>query len=204
VWPILLSDPAIENLPAPLRRPNVVACVGRLNRTKGQDVLIRALPTLIEQLPQIEVEFIGEGPERDRYQALADELEVGANCRFIGLKPHDEVMHHMATSMLVVVPSRIDALGLVNIEALAVGTPVVGSSVGGIVEVISDQVNGYLVPPDDPIDLSEKILELLKNPRKWHQFSQEARQTFLTHFELRNNVIGQANWYENLVTTASN
>lgn len=175
---------------------NKLVCVGRMHPTKGQDTLIRAVAILKHLLPDITIEFIGDGPFKERCQQLAHDLGVGDVCIFEGDIRHDEVLERMALATASVVPSRSEGFGLVNIESLAVGTPVVASRVGGIVEVIRDGVDGFLVPPDDPDALAEKLHLLLSNPQLRSTMSRNARERFLTTFEQSKVVKEHADWFE--------
>lgn len=200
LWPLLLADPqAGAQWSQSTRDAYRLLCPGRLIRMKGQDVLIRALPSLAERFAQVRVDFVGSGPEQQAYEALARECGVAERCAFVGQVPHEEVLARMAGVALVVVPSRAEALGLVNIESLAAGTPVVASRVGGIVDTICDGVDGLLVPPDDPAALAEAIGRLLGDPGQRRQMSHAARQAFLDRFELEKNIDRQVEWYEQLV-----
>jgi len=178
---------------------NKVVCVGRLHPTKGQDTLIRAVAILKNVLPNITIEFIGDGPSKESCLQLARDLGVEDACSFEGDIRHDEVLKRMALATATVVPSRSEGFGLVNIESLAVGTPVVASCVGGIVEVIRDGVDGFLVPPDNPDALAERLLLLLSNPDLRRTMSRNARERFLTTFEQSKVVKEQADWFETVV-----
>ena len=103
-------------------------------------------------------------------------------------------MKRMALATATVVPSRSEGFGLVNIESLAVGTPVVASSVGGIVEVIRDGIDGFLVPPDNPELLAERLHLLLSNSELRSTMSRNARERFLTTFEQSKVIKEQADW----------
>jgi glycosyltransferase involved in cell wall biosynthesis len=105
----------------------------------------------------------------------------------------------MAESALTVVPSRSEAFGLVVIESMAVGTPAVASAVGGIPEIIRDGVDGFLVPPDDPAALADKIGLLLSNAELRHKMGLNARERFLSRFEQSRVVKEQADWLEQIV-----
>ncbi|MFO7323659.1 MAG: glycosyltransferase family 4 protein, partial [Chloroflexota bacterium] len=129
----------------------------------------------------------------------AQQLGVVDRCTFVGKVPHDEVLARMAASTVCVVPSRSEAFGLVNIEAMAVGTPVVTSRVGGIVEIVREGQDGFLVPPDDPQALANRLYLILSDPALRAQMGQNARQHFLDRFEQRANIVKQADWFEALV-----
>ncbi len=194
-----LADP-LPGLPAtpPNNQPTAI-CVARLAPMKGQDTLIRAVALLQEDFPALRVEFVGDGPQRQAYQHLARQLGVADRCTFTGIVPHREVLTRMAAATVCVMPTRSEAFGLVNIEALAVGTPVIASCVGGIPEIIRDGQEGFLVPPDDPRALADRLRIILSDPVLRARMSQNARQRFLDHFELRTAIAREADWFEALV-----
>ncbi|MDB6121299.1 MAG: hypothetical protein JWQ71_292 [Pedosphaera sp.] len=196
-----LADPMREScfLYAPPRDGKLI-CVGRLFPSKGQDVLIRALAILKTQVPFIHVDFVGEGPSLAAFQQLARDLDVDKQCTFVGRLDHGEVLKKMAASAATVVPSRNEAFGLVNIESMAMGTPVVASRVGGIIEIVRDGVDGFLVAQDDPKILAEKLSALLLEPGLRQQMSLNARERFLSTFEQQRLVQEQADWQESIVS----
>ena len=195
-----LADPMIESQRTASPMNGKLICVGRLFPSKGQDVLIRALAILKSKLDAVRVEFVGEGPSLGAYQKLARELGVESECVFAGRVEHGEVLKKMAASVATVVPSRSEAFGLVNIESMAMGTPVVASAVGGIVEIVRDGMDGFLVPPDDPPALALKLLTLLSNSELRQKMSRQARERFLAVFEQLRSVREQADWHEALVS----
>lgn len=172
-----------------------IVCVGRLHPSKGQDVLLRALALLPERVRLV---LVGDGPSADDYRALAARLGVAARCTFAGLAPMDRVLSYMADAALTVVPSRDEAYGLVNIESLSVGTPVVASAVGGITEIVRHGVEGMLVPPDDPPALARAIHDVLCTPGVRDGMAAAARRGFLDRFEQRAVAERQAEWLESL------
>jgi len=184
-----LSLPCL--IPEPLARnsgenQDKLVCVGRLYRSKGQATLIRAAKRIRESAPNTTIEFIGDGPERQNYEALAATLGVADCCRFVGALPFSEVLIRMASATVSVTTSRNEALGMVSVEAQSVGTPVVASAVDGIIEVVIDGETGFLAQPDDPDDFAEKILALLKNPEMRSRFGMRAREHFEATFSNKN------------------
>jgi len=193
-----LADPLEDvDLPQDAKKQKLI-CVGRLHPSKGQDVMLRAMVLLRQVLPDAYIEFIGDGPCRASYIQLAHDLGVEDRCIFGGSINHHEVLTRMASSVVTVVPSRSEAFGLVNIESLAVGTPVIASSVDGIVEIIRDGMDGFLVPPEDPGALAKRIETLLSNPELRQAMSANAREHFLSQFEQKKIVEQQAEWLESL------
>lgn len=183
---------------------NLLVCVSRFMPSKGQDVLVQAVAYLKEKNPRLRVEFIGKVHREDKFaskvQDLALKLEVAANCFFIGAIPHNEVLEHMARAWITIFPTRSEAFGLVNIESMSVGTPVIASRVGGIPEVIRDGVDGILVPPDDPKAIAEAVQRLLADDDLHKQMSNSCHQRFLEVFDRRKVIAVQADWFINLAS----
>ena len=152
VWPYALPDPRVES-----RNDRFgYFCAARMHPSKGLDILQVAARQVAEP-----VTIVGEGTEA-----------IGGR----GLTPWSEVVKLMAEARAVIVPSRSEAFGLVAIEAMSVGTPVIASAVGGLPEIIRDGVDGFLVPPDDPDALAVAMERVSPGMGK------AARQRFLDSF----------------------
>ena len=136
-------------------RTTTVAFAGNLMRHKGADVLLRALARIPDDIAWAAT-FAGDGPERSHVQALAAELGVADRIRWLGEVDHETIANLFRKAAVVAVPSRRDAFGLVALEALACGTPVVVSDVGGL-GAIPTPTCGSVVPPDDPAELAERL-----------------------------------------------
>jgi len=122
---------------------------GHLVRRKANDVVLRALAAAADTGVAFEHTIAGEGPERADLEALAAELGIGDRVRFIGAYHHDDLPELMWGSDLFLLPSWDEAFGVVYLEALASGVPVVAASDGGAVDIVDDDVDGFLVPPRD-------------------------------------------------------
>lgn len=192
-----LEDP-FERLAAPAAAHQHlrVACPGRLHYSKGQDVLIRALPHLAGRFPGLEVRFLGDGSERQKLGELAQQLGVAGACRFVGAVPHEQVLAELSRAMVTVVPSRSESMGLVNIESLSVGTPVVASKVGGIPEIVRDGLDGFLVEADDPLAVQTRLGQLLSNTDLCARMGRSGRARFLALFEVGERARQYADWLE--------
>lgn len=176
----LRANPELNRVPA---NGMDVVCVGRLHPMKGQDVLIRAFAAVHERYPEARLSLIGDGPYRSQLERLASQLGLGLICSFLGNLPHERVMEETASARVVVLPTISDAMPIVVIEAMALSKPVVASAVGGIPEILRDGVEGFLVPPDQPDVLAEKIQFLLENPAEAVGLGSRGRKTFTERFE---------------------
>lgn len=135
--------PDVEQAVPARRTGPVVGTVGRLDRQKGYDVLVQALP----QLPEVTAVVIGEGEERPQLVAMAQRLGVAKRLELPGWS--DEPRRELAAFDVFVLPSRFEGLPLSVIEAMLAGLPVVATDVGSVAEAVVDGSTGMLVPPDD-------------------------------------------------------
>lgn len=173
-------------LPNPGERRSGVLFVGRMTPHKGIDVLIRALP------PDARLTIVGsEGhdprpPERD-YPSLLRSLAAGRRVRFLGAVDDEELAWRLRTAAVLVIPSVertcygrpivvSELLGLVALEAMASGTPVIASRLGGLPEIVEDGVTGYLVPPGDVSTLHERLVQVLADPAAAARLGSNARE----------------------------
>lgn len=138
-------------------RPLLVT-IGRLTPVKGVDVALRALAAV----PDAGLVIVGEGEQRGELQAQA--APYGSRVLFAGSQPHDRALRYLRAADVFVLSSHTEGLSHVLLEALAVGTPAVVTAVGGNPEIVTDDVNGLLVPPDAPADLAAAINHLLAAP----------------------------------------
>ncbi len=176
----------------------MILFVGRIQPLKGIDTLIRALalikqrdPTLAQTLcvciiggsatPDSELERL----EVERLNALRASLDIQNLVAFSGAKEQDILIYYYSAAEMVVMPSHYESFGMVAIEAMACGTPVIASDVGGLSFSIESGFNGYLVPGQNPEALANKILLLLKYPRLREQLSDQA-QAWVRRFSWSN------------------
>jgi glycosyltransferase involved in cell wall biosynthesis len=126
---------------------------GRLVPQKSLDVALRALA----QVEGVSLVLVGEGGELAGMQALADELGLGGRARFVGARPRATVFELLAAADAALLSSSWENFPHMVVEALAVGTPVISTDVGGVGEVVRDGVNGLLVPIGDVDALAAAI-----------------------------------------------
>jgi len=163
--------------------------VGRLVPIKGVHVLIEAFPEILRRHPDVRLVITGssffEGAARTDYerQLVALAQPVASNIVFTGFLPHETLKYLYSAVDIVVMPSVWqEPLGLVMLEAMASGTLLVGSSVGGVPEVIDDGRNGLLVPAGDAGQLARAVCAALEDPASMRRMAQAGRDTIVEKF----------------------
>jgi D-inositol-3-phosphate glycosyltransferase len=158
----------------------VLLAVGRMEPLKGFDILIRALAQTTMLRPPMLLIVGGDeqaAAEFDRLRGVADEVGVTERVRFVGAVPHEQLATYYNAADVVVVPSFYESFGLVALEAMASGVPVVASRVGGLTTTIGDGRTGYLIPWRCPEPFAEKIDLLLRNEGLRRALGSAARQS---------------------------
>ena len=168
--------------PANENRNNTILYVGSLIERKGVKYLLSAMPELFRSFPHYRLVLVGEGPQYPMLRRLVNSLGIAEKVTFLGFQPQDQVRTWMQQARLLILPSLEEAQGVVLLEALACGTPVIASQVDGIPEVITPDV-GILVPPANSIALFEAIRSILRSPRRWVDMSHRARERAVKYYD---------------------
>lgn len=166
----------------------VILAVGRLVPKKGFDVLIRALPPVVERYPQTRLVIAGDGADKGRLIEEAQRHRVLDDITFLGRVAWDRMPDLLASADLFVLPSvrdekgNVDGLPTVLLEAMSTGLPVIASQIGGVELVIKSGENGILVPPGNQAALTAALLTLLANETKRRAMGQAARRAVEIQF----------------------
>jgi glycosyltransferase involved in cell wall biosynthesis len=175
----------------------VVGNVGRLALQKGQRHLILAMPLLLERVPRAHAVIAGSGDLEDYLRDLA--LEVGVADRVHVLGPRRDVPALMHAIDVFAMPSIWEGFGLVLLEAMAAGRPVVASRVATIPEVVADGETGVLVPPGDPVALAEALAELAHDSERARSLGEAGRERLRKRFSIEKMVGDTEMLYRELV-----
>jgi glycosyltransferase involved in cell wall biosynthesis len=159
--------------------PPTILSVGNLIPIKGHALLVRALARILQSNPNCSLEIIGDGPELPHLSALADNLGIESNVRFLGAQSREAVASAMKRCTVFALPSRYEGLGCVYLEAMACAKPAIGCRGQGIEEIIEHGKNGLLVQPDDADELSMALTTLLTNREYRLRLGLAARDTIL-------------------------
>ncbi len=150
--------------------------VGRIEPLKAVDTILEALHVLRERTPELlqKLHFmiVGGDPlsksdhEMNRLQALSIKLGIDPLVSFVGAKEQSELPRYYAAATAVIMPSDYESFGMVALEAMSSGTPVIASQVGGLQFLVRDQETGFHIPAREPISLADCIIQLMRDPSR--------------------------------------
>lgn len=147
------------------KQPHSILYLGRIDKRKGIDFLIRSMPLVREQIPDVQLAVCGTGACLEKMKRLVSRLGLQQNVTFYGFVPDEELNERYNLAQCVVVPSVFEGFGITVIEALAAGTRVVGTDSDGIREILQGGDYGRLVPYGDTHALAKAIAGELRSPQ---------------------------------------
>ncbi len=182
-----LFRPSGSRLPEDL----TILFVGRIERRKGVETLIEALPSILRRLPNVRLRLVGSdhrsGPgglsmTRHLKRRLKELGIPESSVQFVGPVDRTTLPAWYGSAAVVVVPSRYENFPYTCLEAMACGTALVASDVGGIPEIVTHGMDGILVPPDQPYAMAAAIADLLASPSRRRELGGQARNTVAERF----------------------
>lgn len=189
----MATDASVSVLPMPVdverfrlttdgapRSRDSLLFVGRLSRQKGTALALQALAQLP---PHVLLDVVGDGPERDSLQRQAASLGIASRVRWHGALPASELPERYREAAAVVIPSHEEGLGLVAVEAVLCGAPVVAFASGGLVDALDDGRSGTLVPPGDVPALAAALASILESPHAARARAVEGRANALARHD---------------------
>lgn len=160
-----------------------VAFVGRFTEGKGIDELLRATALLNSQGLKIELRLAGAG-ELERWSRAAHSYGVSDQVRFVGWLQGDEKLRFYRDAALFCMPSHFEAFGISTLEAMLMGRPVIGTQVGGFLDLVEEGVTGYLVRCGEVEALAERIRHLVQRPDIAHAMGQAAVSRAMSRYSV--------------------
>lgn len=179
---------------------NRVVVPRRLFEKNGVEYFVRAMPALRRRL-DVEALIVGDGPERSRLEALARDLDVAEHVRFLGARANDEMPAILREADVVVIPSLMEATSVAALEAMSCGLPVAASRVGGLPEIVDEEV-GTLFEPANPDDLATRVADLLQRPDRGVA-GEKGRARVVAHWSLERLAERHVEVYETLLQRRS-
>ena len=162
---------------------SIIGTIARFTPDKGHDVLLYALFDILKQKPNVQLVFVGDGKERYKIQDIVERLGLSENVIFVKSQINT-VSVFAAMDVFMFAPRRKEGLGLVLLEAMASGRPVVATNVGGVGTIVQDGINGFLVGPSKPELLVEPTIRLLKDKELYKKMSQAGRECVVQKFSI--------------------
>ena len=199
------SDEAKEYICIPPCK-HVLLFVGRIEPLKGIDILIEAISILRQQGLHVCLSVIGGEVEGNpvtangeiaRLHSLREQYGLTDMITFLGSRDQDKLPYYYSAADAVVLPSHYESFGMVALEAMACGTPVVASQVGGLAYLIQDGITGYTVPVDDPHELANRLKDLIINDELRKRMAVQAA-TFAGQYSWEKIAVRIVNEYQSL------
>lgn len=171
----VLVNPApdpIDSEPETLE-PGTFVFVGRLTEQKALSVALEAM----RGVPAARLLIVGDGPERESLERESESLGLTSRVAFAGALPRRDALRRVAGARAAVLSSAWENLPHAAVEALSVGVPVVATAVGGVPEVVHDDVNGLLVPPNDPVAFANALRRMLEDDELHARLAAASRES---------------------------
>ncbi len=172
-----------------LLQENVILTVSRIEPVKAIEVLINSMSLIAKEIPDVKLKIVGLISNQKYFNNLKN-LISKLNCEklieFVGPIPHDQLPKWYNNSKIFVLTSLTEAASNVTMEAMSCGKPVIVTRVGGMPNLIEDQLNGFLVKPNNPQLVAKKVIELLKDNSLRARIGKEARNTISNEFKQSN------------------
>jgi phosphatidylinositol alpha-1,6-mannosyltransferase len=169
-------DDQFARAPRRPRRGPVVLSVARMYPRKRLGDLLRAGVALKDRIPNAQIRIVGRGPEWDSLGRLHRDLGLGESVRLLGDVSREQLAEEYVNADLFCLPSVQEGFGIVFLEAMAAGLPVVACRAAAIPEVVADGTTGVLTPPQDPAALAKTLEDLLRNPGRAARLGAEGRR----------------------------
>lgn len=176
-----------------------LAIVGRLDTIKGHHLAIEAISAAEDMLPDLHLQIIGTGPCEALLRALAETRGIAHKIHFLGFRRN--VYDYIAHCHILLIPSLHEGLPYTLLEAMALGTPIIASQVGGLAEVLSNEETALLVPPGDIFFLTQSIIRLHNDPALRCRLGSNAQRLQKTHFSIEKMAAYYLDIYRNLLKT---
>lgn len=172
----------------------VIGAVARLSPIKGLDLLLKAVPALLKEFPDLQALLVGDGPAREDLVRLAYELKIADR---VAICPSvEDTRVPLALLQAFAAPAWREGFGLAIVEAMAAGVPVVASDAGGPGEIIEHGESGLLIRPGDVAGLEDGLRSLLKDPNARRRMTEQARQRAQERYDLERVVTQVEEVYE--------
>ena len=175
----------------------LIAAVGRLVWQKGFEYLIKAIPDVVENFSNVMFLIVGDGPLKDRLKALGSRLKVNNHLIFTGFRK--DIKDVLSATDALVIPSLLEGFPMITLEAMAMSKPIIATRIAGIIEQIIDGESGILIPPKNPVALSQAIRHVLSDHEQMEKLKLNARRRVKKHFSAEKMLLETEKIYQSLL-----
>ena len=194
-----IEDCLPYSLPENVLNGKRIISISNLKKTKGIDLNLGAISSLVRKYPDLEYYVVGDGEERNSLENFKDELNLEDNVFFLGRLDHNQAMQKLAEADIFCLPSWQEGFGVAYIEAMSMGKPVIGVQGEGISDVINHGQNGLLVKPKDVDEVIGALETLLSDPAQAKSLGDAGRKTVLEGYTWLQNAGKTIEIYEHLL-----
>jgi glycosyltransferase involved in cell wall biosynthesis len=180
-------------------QPPKLLMIGRLSLEKGFDIAFYAIHQLIKKYPELRLTLVGGGPQFGALHALKIQLGLERNITMTDFVPPNKIYTHIDESTLILMPSHYESFGLVAIEAMMRGRPVIANKVGGLTETIRHNETGLLLEPNTPENWAKAIDDLLRHPARIHAMGDQAEKNISSLFAIEKTTDQYLNLYQEIM-----
>ena len=185
-----------------LKNKKIILCVSALIKRKGNQNIIKALPMVIDKIPESTFVMIGRGAYKQKLENLSNELGLEKNVMILDkFFSNDELAIFYSICDVFVLMSWLEAFGIVYTEAAQMGKPIIGSRKWGAGDIILDGKTGYLVNPEDTLDLADKLTILLTNKNLRENMGKKGKENVMTNFLWEHNVKNLIRTYNEVIAS---
>ena len=185
------------------KNSRIILSVGRLIKRKGYGYLLRAIPEILIDFPESVFVIVGKGPEKRYLTKLVDKLGINDNVLFLGTIPNKNLPEIYANSDLFVLPSIHEGLGIVYLEAMASGLPIVTTNSGGMRDLIIDGQTGILIKPKNSEGIAKAIKDLLCDEELIKHLVNNGRELVERNFSWRQTAVKYLRAYQSICRSNS-
>lgn len=175
----------------------IIISVGRLVEIKGHDIVIEAMCHIRKCFRPVKLLIVGDGPEKEKYARMIQDKRLEDIVMLLGFR--DDIPDLLNSADCFVLASRSEGLSCSILEAMAAGLPVVTTDVGGNSELVENNISGYLVPPEEPIMLANKLLEIIEDDEKRGKFGNKSLEIVHNKFSVTTMVEHYVSLYKSFV-----
>lgn len=185
--------------PMPTSPPVRLCFIKAHSHVYGPDILLHALAEVKKEIPDIHLSMAGKGDQTEQLQQLVQTLGLDDNVRFTGFIDNEWMYHFLSEHHIMVMPSRHESFGVAALEASACGRPVIASNVGGIPEIVLNNLNGLVVPPDDVPALASAICKLARDAATRQAMGDAGQRLVLANYTWEKSLDLMAALYERVI-----